>query len=118
MTSTSASNWPPPRAVAIMPPSQMSGHFGPAHQVAEARVGAQVVEIAVAAQHSLGVESRVERLGEPLEGGIDVSLPGFRAGEIVERGGLAVAECEGAGEVFRRLRLFARVQAGVASVEE
>src|SRR5205823_8744552 len=97
---------------------KMSGQLGALDQLAEARIGAQVVEVLVGPEHSLAVESRVEGLAEPLEGAIDVTLARLRAGEIVERRRLAIVERERVREVLRRLRFVSGVEARVTGVEE
>src|SRR5882762_2056024 len=107
MMRTSASMATSQERVAIMPSGarererlQMSGQLGAFDQLAEPRVGAEVLEVAVAPEHALAVESSVERLAEPLESAIDVPLPRLGAGEVVERRGLAIAEIQRPREVL------------------
>src|SRR5438105_13360356 len=97
---------------------EMSGQLGPLDEVAEPGVGAEALEVVVAPEHSLGVKSGTDRLAEPLEGAIDVTLPRFGAGEVVERRRLAIAELESVREVLRRLRFLAGIEARVTGVEE
>src|SRR4051812_10804144 len=94
-----------------------SGQLGPAHQLAETRVRAQVVEIVVGPEHALRVETRVDGLSQPSERLVDVALARLGAGEIVERRGLAIVEQKGGLEMLRGRRLIVRVEPRVAGVE-
>src|SRR5438067_1310613 len=98
--------------------AEVSRQLGAADQLAEARIGAQALEVFVRPEHSLAVEPRVEGLAEPLEGAIGVTLPRLGAGEIVERRGLSIAQLQCSREMLRGLRLLAGVEARVTGVEE